>query len=94
MIALLLAFLAGVGAGAWAHARAVAHRAEEAAWDETRARAFADAGDRLYEQLDAAGRLLRQKDELLVWFVAAYQDKTAKLRRAPSFRTPHAGDRL
>jgi hypothetical protein len=58
----VLILAVGVAAGALVQSRVHAHRTEEAAWDETKARAFAEAGDRLFDDLFRAGRLLKARD--------------------------------
>jgi hypothetical protein len=91
----LLAFAAGgtVGAALYAraHTRAAAAQVEDL---HLKVEVLHESSDDLVDRLRSADRVLAEKDRLVQWLTGAVHDQAARLRRAPTFRTPHAGERL
>ena len=98
-LALLLTFAAGVtvgaGVGAGLHARAV-NRATAAQVEDLhlKVEVLHESSDQLVDKVQRADRVLAEKDRLVEWLTGAVHDQADRLRRAPTFRTPHAGGRL
>jgi hypothetical protein len=101
----LLTFAAGVGVGAALHARAL-NRAAEAQVEDLHLKVevlhksdelvdhLLAEKDELADRLDATGRVVADRDRLVTWLVGVVHDQAARLRRAPTFGSPHAGGRL
>jgi hypothetical protein len=91
----LLTFATGVGVGAALHARALNRAAEAQVEDlHLKVEVLHESSDDLVDRLDATGRVLADKDRLVTWLTGAVHDQAARLRRAPTFGSPHAGGRL
>lgn len=87
MIVALVA--AAYAAGIFTQWLAEHRRREDANRAEEKATWFAEASNRMYDQLDMAGRLLSEKERLIKWLAGAVHDQADKLRRAPTFASPH-----